>query len=208
MEILKQKQLLRKEMLSKRRMLSEEEIKKESADALLQLLQTPEYCSAQSVFAYVSYQQELSTFPLIQAALLDGKAVAVPKVLCKSRRQMEFYRIWDLSELSPGFSGILEPDGNNLPEVPDKNSLMILPGLSFGRMGKRIGYGGGFYDAYLQKCRRNLPVLAGYGYDFQIVDDGVFCGGNFPAEEHDQSVDMLVTPSEVIYVQKPLKSIK
>lgn len=206
-DILEQKKLLRQEIRKKRALLTEEEIQRESEKALLQLLKTKEYAMCDKIFTYVSYQQELSTFPLIQAALLDGKAVAVPKVTAK--REMDFFEIKALSELAPGFSGILEPAGIRYKSSPKKDSLMILPGMLFDRTGKRLGYGGGFYDTYLEKCKKQgtMPILAGFLYDFQLFEEfkksialkqDIFCE-EFPSEPHDQSVDMLITPAKVIY---------
>lgn len=183
------------------------DIREASAKALVQLLQTPEYMTSGTIFVYVSYQQELSTFPLIQAAFLDGKAVAVPKV--GSKQKMQFFKIRDTTELKPGFSGILEPDGAGIQEmaVPKENDMMILPGMLFDMEGRRLGYGGGFYDVYLKKCREQgtVPVLAGFTYDFQLfqkgnVSDRAFADGKFPSEDHDQRVNMLVTPTKIIYI--------
>lgn len=241
MEISDRKKLLRSFVMEKRKRLAPQEIKRESAKAMEQLLQTREYFEAQVIFSYVSFRQELSTIPVIKAALLDGKAVAVPKVrkedagVGTGTRSMEFYQIWDISELKPGYLGILEPDGEKPPKLPDENTLMLLPGLSFDRAGNRLGYGGGFYDTYIEKCRQagTVPILAGYSYDFQIFQEEnflkgaalrtkcenswlrqpvrtagsrrdvslkeVFGGGKFPAQEHDQRMDMVVTPSEIIY---------
>ncbi|MFR6163140.1 MAG: 5-formyltetrahydrofolate cyclo-ligase [Mediterraneibacter gnavus] len=51
----------------------------------------------------------------------------------------------------PGAFGILEPkeeckSGILLPER-ERIILMLVPGVSFDPSGRRIGYGGGFYDA-------------------------------------------------------------
>lgn len=208
--ILEHKKQLRKEIKNKRSLLTKEMIQKESENALIQLLKTKEYQMALSIFTYVSYQQELSTFPLIQAAFLDGKIVAVPKV--RKEQEMEFFKIKEYSELSPGFCGILEPNGTKEQLYPDKNSMIILPGMLFDLTGKRLGYGGGFYDHYLKKFikQKNTPILAGFAYDFQIFENKKkendilfsFLEGNFPAEPHDQSVDMIITPTRVIYSQR------
>lgn len=207
MEISERKKMLRQEVMKKRRMLKKEDIQNASANALFHLLQTPEYIMSTSVFVYVSYGHELSTFPLIHAAFLDGKIVAVPKVI--SKHTMEFYRLRSLSELTAGYSGIPEPDGTQQIMLPKKNDIMILPGLLFDRTGKRMGYGGGFYDTYIGRCRQagEIPVLAGYTYDFQLFapqhfSAEAFGDGNFPAEEHDQRVHILLTPSEIIYTKE------
>lgn len=194
MEISEQKKIFREEIRKKRRLLTKEEIERESAKALVQLLQTPEYVLCHSIFSYVSYQKELSTFPLIKTAFSDGKFVAVPKVI--SEYDMEFFKIRNVSELKPGFLGILEPENTKTILYPDKNSIFILPGMLFDKTGRRMGYGGGFYDNYIEKCRQrgNALKLIGYSYDFQLLENE-----QVPFGEHDQCVDMIVTPSKIIY---------
>ncbi len=202
MEISEQKAFLRKEIRQKRKQLTEAEIRECSAKALVRLLQMPEYVCCHSVFTYVSYEQELSTIPLIKAAFLDGKKVAVPKVV--SSRHMEFFYIADLSELKRGYCGILEPEGGE-PVFPDRNSLMVLPGMLFDENGNRMGYGGGFYDEYLARLgKEGKPLLLGYAYDFQMfgketVSEAGFCGGRFPAQSHDQKADRVITPSKIFF---------
>jgi 5-formyltetrahydrofolate cyclo-ligase len=206
MLVLEQKKILRKEMRQKRKLLSEEEMKKEAGRALEKILSVPEYFECRSLFVYVSYQEELSTVGLIEAAFLDGKRVAVPKVI--SDHRMEFFEISDRKELKSGYMGILEPEGLAEPVFPDEKSLLVLPGMLFDRTGKRMGYGGGFYDEYLGRCKKSgkKPVTAGYAYEFQLferrnVSEEAFADGRFPAEEHDQRVDMVITPEEVIYMK-------
>ncbi len=72
-----------------------------------------------------------------------------------------------------------------------------MPGVAFDRSGHRLGYGGGFYDRFLAR----LPARAlriGVAFDQQVLDE-------LPAEEHDQPVDLVVTPSEVLHASPPRK---
>ena len=43
-----------------------------------------------------------------------------------------------------------------------------MPGLLFDLNGARIGYGGGFYDRYLEKYPEPLKIAI--AYDFQVMD--------------------------------------
>ena len=134
------------------------------------------YQDADAILTYVSFRSEVDTFPLIETALADGKAVFAPKVLGK---EMEFYRIFSVNDLVSGYMGILEPMGGHsiavwiddwmgqqqncphdrlsnvgeaaafLETVP--SALVCMPGAAFDRTCHRIGYGGGFYDRYLSR---------------------------------------------------------
>lgn len=64
--------------------------------------------------------------------------------------------------------------------------LIVLPGAAFTRDGKRLGYGGGFYDTLLVSPAAGVP-LAGVCFPCQLLDD-------LPMEAHDRHVDMVIAP--------------
>ena len=47
--------------------------------------------------------------------------------------------------------------------------MVLVPGLCFDRMGHRVGYGKGFYDRFLKRCRYDC-VRVGLGY-FEPVEE-------------------------------------
>ena len=65
---------------------------------------------AETIFCFVGTAGEIHTKPLIQAALDQGKRVAVPK--CISKGIMEARQIRSLGELYPGSYGIEELPGS------------------------------------------------------------------------------------------------
>jgi 5-formyltetrahydrofolate cyclo-ligase len=67
---------------------------------------------------------------------------------------------------------------------------ILLPGIAFDKRGMRLGYGGGYYDRLLPQCRPAC-VRIGIGFDEQLLAE-------IPAEDHDEHVDIVVTPSRVI----------
>lgn len=177
-----EKAILRKEILQKRGKLTEEERKKAEEDLCRILSSLPVYKEASSVLIYVNYRDELSTLLLIQRLLQDRKKVYVPKVLAKM--EMEFYEIQSLEELEKGYMGIPEPriEDNSLGFSENKcegKSWMIMPGVAFDKAGNRMGYGGGFYDRYLERYRDKVDEVSAVGYRCQLVD-------SLPLETHDQ----------------------
>lgn len=116
---------------------------------LERLLNLPEYKNCDTLLCYVSMQSEVDTRKLIELSLAAGKRVAVPRCVGNSR-EMDFYRINSLNELSPRTFGVLEPPESAERLVGDfSRGLCVLPGLVFDMQGYRLGYGGGYYDRFL-----------------------------------------------------------
>lgn len=122
-----------------------------------QLLQTPEWRAAQSVGLVLSEKVEIDTKPLILAAQSQGKKVGVPKTY--PGFQMEFIHLEKTTEIIRTKFGVLEPkDGKIIPK--EQLDLIIVPGLLFTEHGDRVGFGGGFYDRYLQDYPGQTIALA------------------------------------------------
>ena len=64
---------------------------------------------------------------------------------------------------------------------------MLVPGTAFDRHMHRMGYGGGYYDAWLG-THGDRVTACGLAYDFQILP-------SIPWEDHDRSMDLLMTPT-------------
>ena len=78
----------------------------------------------------------------------DGKEVAVPRV--DGDGIMHFYYLRSLKDLEPGAFGIMEPRADcRICETEE--GLLLMPGVAFDEQGHRVGYGGGYYDRYLEK---------------------------------------------------------
>ena len=158
------KKALRAEIKAKKRAMTEEQIAATSDALARQLYEHPAYKEAKSIFGYLSYNQEVRTMPMLERAQKDGKRVAVPKVIGDT---MIFIWLDDLSRIELGYCNIPEPIDNG-PEAIDETALVMMPGLAFDPTGRRCGYGGGFYDRYLEQ-HPNHPTIA-MCYGFQMFD--------------------------------------
>ena len=138
---------LRKQVLQEMKALPREE--KQFIDQALteRLLQHPFYQEAKVIASYLSFSHEFQTQELIEQALKDGKKVLIPKTYPKGH--MEFV-VYDPQQLVKTAFGLLEPQGDL--EVVDASQIDLIhvPGLAFTTEGYRIGYGGGYYDRYLE----------------------------------------------------------
>ena len=158
------KKALRAEIKAKKRAMTEAQIAATSEALAQQLYAHPAYQNAKSIFGYLSYNQEVRTMPMLERAQKDGKRVAVPKVIGDT---MIFIWLDDLSRVELGYCSIPEPIDNG-PEAVDETALVMMPGLAFDPTGRRCGYGGGFYDRYLEQHPHHPTIAMCYG--FQMFD--------------------------------------
>ena len=178
------KKALRAEIREKKRAMTEQQIALTSEALARQFYAHPAYQNAKSIFGYLSYNQEVRTMPMLEQAQKDGKRVAVPKVIGDN---MIFIWLDDLSRVELGYCNIPEPIDNG-PEAVDETALVLMPGLAFDPTGRRCGYGGGFYDRYLEEHPAH-PLLA-LCYGFQMYDE-------LETDPHDIPVDYVLS-QEVI----------
>ena len=138
---------LRKKILQELKALSQEQ--KQAMDRALteRFSQRPFYQEAKVIATYLSFPHEFQTQGLIDQALKDGKKVLIPKTYPKGRMEFVVYNPQQLKKTS---FGLLEPQGDL--EVVDASQIDLIhvPGLAFTTEGYRIGYGGGYYDRYLE----------------------------------------------------------
>ena len=138
---------LRKQVLQEMKALPLEQ--KQAMDQALteRFLKHPFYQEAKTIATYLSFPHEFQTQELIDQALKDGKKVLIPKTYPKGR--MDFV-VYDPQQLVKTAFGLLEPQGDL--EVVDASQIDLIhvPGLAFTTEGYRIGYGGGYYDRYLE----------------------------------------------------------
>ena len=90
--------------------------------------------------------------------------------------------------IEAGF-GTHEPGTEAAKAVPD---IVLAPLLAFDDAGRRLGYGGGFYDRTLRALRATRQVIAvGVGYQAQRVDE-------VPSVDGDEKLDWIVTEEQAI----------
>jgi 5,10-methenyltetrahydrofolate synthetase len=150
----------------------------------------PSFAAARVVLVTLPFGSEWDTRPLARAALASGKTLVVPRVNGETR-MLELHAIRDIAaDVTPGYQGIPEP----LPTLPRVDAATIdwvlVPGVAFSRNGRRLGYGGGYYDRLMILLRPDVPRIAG-AFDAQIAE-------RIPAASHDLSVDMIVTESRIL----------
>lgn len=162
-----------------------------AADRLLAL---PELAAGpgRTVSGYVAVRGEIDPAGILEAARAAGAVVVLPRVVSE-RPRLRFHRAEPGAPLRPGPFGLLEPAPDS-PEVSLEGiDVVIVPGLAFDAGGRRVGYGGGYYDEAGRRLRAagRGAILVGLAFDFQIVD-------RCPSGEGDVALDMVVTDARVL----------
>lgn len=141
----------------------------------------------QVIAGYWPKGKEFDVRYILDDLLKADVTCALPTVQ-KDSLILEFKK-WDEGvPLQKGPFDIMEPQGSE-SVLPD---IILVPFIAFDRQGYRLGHGGGYYDATLAALREQKDVLAiGIGYAEQAV---LF---HLPVEEHDQRLDLIITPKGV-----------
>jgi 5-formyltetrahydrofolate cyclo-ligase len=151
------------------------------------LVSLREFQNANTIFSYVSTTDEVDTSALIERALCEGKRICVP--LCISFGVMQTFAITGPDDLRSGKYDIPEPKPH-CKQIPEEEiDLTIVPCVCADREGYRLGYGGGFYDRWMEKYRATSIILCRES----IITESV------PRESHDQCADILITDAGVWY---------
>ncbi|HXW68227.1 MAG TPA: 5-formyltetrahydrofolate cyclo-ligase, partial [Dissulfurispiraceae bacterium] len=142
---LKEKRLIRKEIIARRDALSITVRKAKDESIKRRLIALPEFIKARTILFYASFRSEVGTLQLLQNSLLNNKTVVLPKVDVQYDG-LKLYEMRTMEDLAPGCYGILEPPANEDRSMHAADiDLMIIPGVAFDEHFNRMGYGKGFY---------------------------------------------------------------
>ncbi|MCM1272116.1 MAG: 5-formyltetrahydrofolate cyclo-ligase [Clostridium sp.] len=171
------KKKLRKRMLALRSGLAKAYVIEASHEicTLLQRCQT--YRKADNICLYVPVNNEVNVTELFESV---SAKIYLPKV---QENIMEFYLYTGMEHLVNGAYNIPEPD-SGVPLTPDDHTLVVMPGVAFSRDGYRLGYGGGYYDRYLQRYPQCNKIAV--CYKEQMVD-------TIPFEAYDVKPDSIIS---------------
>ncbi len=184
------KKEVRRRVRALRDSLSLEEMDRLSDLIADRLLDIPEVREAHTVMAFWSFGSEVRTSALIGRLHEDGVTIALPRIV---GGELEAHRYAPGDPITVASFGAGEPSEGE-PAPLDEIAVVLTPGIAFDRRGKRIGYGGGYYDRFLLRAPRSLRV--GVCFDVQLVESWL------PAGDFDLSVDLVVTESVTLRVPR------
>lgn len=189
-KVREEKKKLREKAVRKRASFVQNEKKRALEDAaLLEVSQRlPEsvglggWQKVNKVFLYASFGAEAPTWDMMDYLEKHQVPVYLPRV--EGKRHMEFH-LYQGEALETSRFGIQEPPDSLPVAVPDEATILIVPGLLFDRRGRRLGYGGGYYDAYLRQHPAGVRV--GLCYYCQLSRTPL------PVHAFDENVSYLIT---------------
>jgi len=184
-ELKRAKRRVRREVLAARDAIPGPERARRSERIAERFLALPELREAACVMAFWSFGSEVDTAPLIDGVLARGATVTLPRI----EGDVIDAVTWRPGEAVGETSfGAREPAGGHRVE-PATIDVVVTPGVAFDREGRRVGYGGGFYDRFLP---RTDAARIGVAFDVQVLDQ------DLPAGAFDLRIEAIVTESEVL----------
>lgn len=190
------KKAIRKQILERRSSLDSIGVLEKSKQICQRLLALEQYRRANTIMAYLDFRKEVVTRELLEDTLQAGKRLTVPVVVNRESRIMVASELRDYpGDLRVGNYGILEPLCL-CPVAPQDLDLVVMPGVAFDCRGNRLGYGGGYYDRFLEKLRPDAVTVA-LAYEMQLVPDLTQFMGSY-----DRAVHMIITEARVLQCSK------
>lgn len=188
------KKQLRTQLLALRRGLGPSVRAKVDARIAAAVAATEEWREAPAILTYLSVRDEVDTRVLVRLAWEAGKVVVAPRVT--GSRSLAWYRVEVGDELEVSAMGIEEPEARGERRVDParlgERSIALVPGLAFDEMGYRLGYGGGFYDAFLERFK---GVSIGLCRDAALMPSLSDMGA---LETYDRAVGIVVTETRLL----------
>ena len=178
---------IRKQILEKRSNLSLEEVDKKSELIIENLALYLK--NAQNIMIFMDMKNEVRITKLIE--LYPEKNFFISKIVNSKNREMKINK-YNENELVLHKFGYYESSSDDFYDEKILD-IVIVPALAFDSSKNRIGFGGGYYDTFLNKVReKNKNTLfIGVCYDFQMIEE-------VPIEGHDITLDLVINESEVL----------
>lgn len=179
------KKALRRDLRQRLRAVAPEELRKAAECLVARLVDRPEWRAAGRVMLYAPMPEEPDVWPLAAMALQAGRKLALPR-FDAVRGEYKAAQVTDLArDVVRGSFGIREPAAA-CPGWPlNELDFVLVPGLGFDALGRRLGRGKGYYDRLLNLAS---GTACGVAMDWQILP-------GIPVEPHDRGVDCILTPS-------------
>jgi 5-formyltetrahydrofolate cyclo-ligase len=120
--------------------------------------------------------------------LLDKQNYQISLPIVKKNNQMNFYKWSNKDPLKINKFGIPEPISSKIL-YPD---IMLVPLVGYDDNLNRLGYGGGFYDRYIEKIDKIKRVTKiGLAFSFQKIK-------SVPINKYDKKLDFIITEKKII----------
>ncbi|MFN2411910.1 MAG: 5-formyltetrahydrofolate cyclo-ligase [Pyrinomonadaceae bacterium] len=183
---------LRKIYLAKRREISTAQRANASREIIRRVFESFDFASVRTVHCFIAIRQlgEIDTTAFLEKLWTEFSNIRISAPRIDERtNEIDAVEFGPESKLVENKWRIPEPIGGNLID-PSVIDLVVVPLLCFDRIGHRVGYGKGFYDRFLDRCRPDcLKIGLSYFDPVDLIDD---------VHSGDVRLDFCVTPSGVV----------
>ena len=120
--------------------------------------------------------------------LLEKKNFKISLPVIRKNNQMDFFKWSKNDPLKINKFGIPEPISSK-KFYPD---ILLVPLVGYDNDLNRLGYGGGFYDRYIEKIEKIKEVIKiGLAFSCQKIK-------NIPLSKYDKKLDFIITEKEIL----------
>jgi 5-formyltetrahydrofolate cyclo-ligase len=142
--------------------------------------------NAKKIGGYYPSNYEIDDLQILD--VLDKKNFKISLPIVKKNNQMNFYSWSKKDPLKVNKFGIPEPVSSKIL-YPD---ILLVPLVGYDKNLNRLGYGGGFYDRYIEKIDKIKKVTKiGLAFSYQKIK-------SVPIDQHDKKLDFIITEKEII----------
>ena len=120
--------------------------------------------------------------------LLERKNLKISLPVIRKNNQMDFFKWSNNDPLKINKYGIPEPVSSKI-FYPD---ILLIPLVGYDDNLNRLGYGGGFYDRYIEKIEKIKNVVKiGLAFSYQKLK-------NVPVNQYDKKLDCVITENDIL----------
>ena len=139
-----------------------------------------------NVGGYFPSNYEIDDLKILK--FLEKKNFNILLPVIKKNNQMDFFKWSAIDPLKINKFGIPEPIGRKI-FIPD---ILLIPLVSYDRKLNRLGYGGGFYDRYIEKIEKHKKIIKiGLAFSYQKTK-------KIPINKFDKKLDFIINEKEIL----------
>jgi len=176
------KSIIRKKILEIRKQKSSKNLKI-NFKYILKILKKNEVYG-KVIGGYFPYNHEIDVMEILKKFEKQNYQISLPRI--KKNFQMDFFQWSTKDPLVINRYGIPEPTS----QATKYPNILLVPLVAYDKNLNRIGYGGGFYDRYIKKIKKNKKIITiGLAYSFQKVI-------KIPVNQYDINLDFIITEKD------------
>ena len=139
-----------------------------------------------NIGGYYPYNYEIDDLEILK--VLEKKKFKISLPIIKKNNQMDFFKWSKNDPLKINKYGIPEPISSKI-FYPD---ILLIPLVGYDNHLNRLGYGGGFYDRYIEKIEKIKKVIKiGLAFSYQRLK-------SVPINQNDKKLDFIITENEIL----------